>query len=161
VGRPDLRVGDAERDASARVLREHCAAGRLSLEELDERLSHVYGATTRGELDALIGDLPDLPPPPRERRLFWPGTRGFHEKRRLRSTCDESYELAMREIVPRMALQHFRLVQEIPPRRMVFYDGGSREVTVLFHPAPDGGTYLTAFGHAGRAVRKAFATLRD
>jgi hypothetical protein len=34
-------------------------------------------------------------------------------------------------------------------------------VTVLFFPSRDGGTTVSAFGHAGRAIRKAFAQLRD
>ena len=56
-----LRVADAERDATAGALREHYAAGRISSEELSGRLDAVYGATTRAELDALVGDLPRLP----------------------------------------------------------------------------------------------------
>jgi hypothetical protein len=31
----------------------------------------------------------------------------------------------------------------------------------MFHPAIDGGSDVSAFGHAPRAIRKAFATLRD
>ncbi|HUA30142.1 MAG TPA: DUF1707 domain-containing protein, partial [Streptosporangiaceae bacterium] len=35
---PDLRIGDAEREAAAASLREHYAQGRLTLEEFNERL---------------------------------------------------------------------------------------------------------------------------
>src|ERR1700733_14454691 len=52
--RPDLRVGDAERDTTATLLREHYAQGRLSTDELNERLDATFSATTRGQL----GEIP-------------------------------------------------------------------------------------------------------
>jgi len=53
-----LRVSDAERDAAAAELREHYAAGRLSLDELNERISQAFAARTRGDLSAVLHDLP-------------------------------------------------------------------------------------------------------
>lgn len=58
---PELRVSDEERERAARELREHYAAGRLTEEELDERVQAVYEARTAGELRALRADLPALP----------------------------------------------------------------------------------------------------
>ena len=57
-GEPGLRASDAEREAAADRLREHSAAGRLDLEELEQRLGAAYAATTRGDLAALLADLP-------------------------------------------------------------------------------------------------------
>lgn len=57
--RPDMRIGDAEREDAAARLREHCAAGRLTDEELDERLTDVYAARTQGDLGRVLRDLPD------------------------------------------------------------------------------------------------------
>jgi class 3 adenylate cyclase len=50
-------------------LRDHFGAGRLTQEELDERLDAVYSSTTRAELEALVADLPDAeaPAPPARR----------------------------------------------------------------------------------------------
>jgi hypothetical protein len=53
-----MRVSDAEREAAAAELREHFASGRLDQEELNERLSAVFAARTRGDLNALFTDLP-------------------------------------------------------------------------------------------------------
>lgn len=53
-----LRVSDQEREGVIEELREHTVAGRLSAEELDQRLDAVYGAKTRADLDALRSDLP-------------------------------------------------------------------------------------------------------
>jgi hypothetical protein len=53
-----LRVSDAERDDTLRVLGDHAAVGRLTLDELEERSSRALAAKTRGELALLISDLP-------------------------------------------------------------------------------------------------------
>jgi hypothetical protein len=57
---PALRASDADRERSATQLREHCAAGRLTPEELSERLDGAYAARTVPELQALLQDLPAL-----------------------------------------------------------------------------------------------------
>jgi hypothetical protein len=53
-----LRASDAERSATAELLRQHHAEGRLDTEEFEERVERCYAAKTRGELDALTIDLP-------------------------------------------------------------------------------------------------------
>jgi hypothetical protein len=58
----DLRIGDAERDATIAALREHFAAGRLTLDELTERIDGALAAKTQGQIDALTADLPRLRP---------------------------------------------------------------------------------------------------
>ncbi len=55
---PDLRVGDADREAVAASLREHYAQGRLTLEEFNQRLDAVFKATTQSQLNLLTRDLP-------------------------------------------------------------------------------------------------------
>jgi len=52
------RIGDVERDAAAQELGDHFAAGRLTIEELHERLSLVLSAHTRGQLLRVMADLP-------------------------------------------------------------------------------------------------------
>jgi hypothetical protein len=58
----EMRVGDAEREAAAAELREHYASGRLTLDELNERVDKAFAATTRGDLNALMTDLPSARP---------------------------------------------------------------------------------------------------
>jgi Domain of unknown function (DUF1707) len=53
-----LRIGDAERDAVAADLGEHYAAGRLTLDELNERLDAAFAARTLGQLTRVMADLP-------------------------------------------------------------------------------------------------------
>lgn len=66
--RPDLRASDAEREAVVARLREHGAAGRLDVGELEERIGAAYAAKTRGELVWLLEDLPALGTPVPVRR---------------------------------------------------------------------------------------------
>jgi maltooligosyltrehalose synthase len=54
----DLRIGDAERDATMAQLREHFVAGRLTLDELTERIDLALAAKTQGQIDNLVADLP-------------------------------------------------------------------------------------------------------
>lgn len=59
-GDPRIRAADADRDRAAALLREHHAAGRLSAGEFHERLEKAMDATTLGELDELMADLPAI-----------------------------------------------------------------------------------------------------
>ena len=54
----DLRIGDAEREQTMAALREHFAAGRLTHEELDERLDQSLAARTARDLAQVTADLP-------------------------------------------------------------------------------------------------------
>jgi uncharacterized protein DUF1707 len=53
-----LRAADADRDRVAEMLRRAAAEGRISFDELDERISRVYAAKTFADLQALTSDLP-------------------------------------------------------------------------------------------------------
>jgi hypothetical protein len=59
----NVRVGDADRDAVAAQLREHYADGRLTLEELNERLDQAFAAKTKADLSTVMRDLPQVPRP--------------------------------------------------------------------------------------------------
>ena len=80
---PQVRVGDAEREAAVAALSEHFVAGRLSKDELDERTDAAWTARTGHDLATLFHDLPQLPAPtpprpPRrqvQRRAWWLGVK--------------------------------------------------------------------------------------
>jgi DNA-binding PadR family transcriptional regulator len=57
---PDLRAGDADREAAAAALGEHFAQGRLTLDELLARLDAAVTATLRSEIARTTRDLPPL-----------------------------------------------------------------------------------------------------
>lgn len=57
----DLRASDADRERVAKILHEAMSEGRLTIDELDERLQGVYQAKTLGELVPFTEDLPVTP----------------------------------------------------------------------------------------------------
>jgi hypothetical protein len=58
--RADLRVGDADRQAVVAELQRHFIDGRLTSEELGERVTQALNAKTFGELSQPLADLPTL-----------------------------------------------------------------------------------------------------
>jgi class 3 adenylate cyclase len=58
VASPSFRASDEDRERVAVLLREHYGAGRLSADDLSERLEAAYAARTDAELAALTADLP-------------------------------------------------------------------------------------------------------
>ena len=64
VSSPDLRASDEDRERVAGLLRLHFGAGRLTDEELAERVEAVYSARTVSDLAELTADLPDPRPRP-------------------------------------------------------------------------------------------------
>jgi hypothetical protein len=54
----NLRVSDAERDVTLKVLNDNAAVGRLTLDELEDRAGRALAAKTRADLAVLTSDLP-------------------------------------------------------------------------------------------------------
>jgi hypothetical protein len=53
-----LRASDADREQAVASLGRHAEAGRLTPDELEDRVGRAYAARTVAELDALHDDLP-------------------------------------------------------------------------------------------------------
>jgi hypothetical protein len=79
-----MRVSDAEREAVTARLRDHYAEGRLTQDELDERVSAALSAKTFGDLRTLTTDLPGpVPLPPRAAaRPSWGGPPQWRHRHR-------------------------------------------------------------------------------
>jgi hypothetical protein len=54
-------ITDGERDQYVKDLTRHCGDGRLTLDELEERVGEVFAATTRAELNHALRELPRFP----------------------------------------------------------------------------------------------------
>ena len=64
---PHLRASDADRERTADVLKRACAEGRLTPDELSDRLERAFRARTFGDLAVLTADLPGGAPARRRR----------------------------------------------------------------------------------------------
>ena len=71
----ELLASDADRDRIAERLRAAAAEGRLTSDELEERLETAFSARTEAELKPLVADLPaagvSTPPAGRGERRRW------------------------------------------------------------------------------------------
>jgi hypothetical protein len=54
---PELRASDADREQAAELLRRAAGEGRLTVDELDERLAEAFAARTRTDLERLVVDI--------------------------------------------------------------------------------------------------------
>jgi hypothetical protein len=81
-----VRASDQDRDVAAAALREHFAAGRLTQEELGERLQGIYAAQDQSELRQLTADLPALPMSPAQQRAALAQRRTHLQRRLLQSS---------------------------------------------------------------------------
>ena len=58
----NIRISDADREQVTGRLREHFAEGRLTSDELDERITATLNAKTFGDLRGILADLPEPGP---------------------------------------------------------------------------------------------------
>ncbi|HEY1522725.1 MAG TPA: DUF1707 domain-containing protein [Solirubrobacteraceae bacterium] len=68
-----MRLSDADRELLYEKLARHHAVGRLTVEELERRVSALAACETEEQAREILTDLPSLPPPPPART---PSTRG-------------------------------------------------------------------------------------
>jgi len=54
-------LSEAERERVIRDLTRHCGDGRLTLDELEERVAEVYAATSTAEIEHALRQLPAMP----------------------------------------------------------------------------------------------------
>jgi hypothetical protein len=188
MDRPDLRASDADRDEVVTVLRRHAEAGRLSVEELDERCSAALTAVTMGDLGKLLEDLPrERPPspapPPARKPPKLPGKYHFAETWRAPTSAQRAMAELMEHVAPPLARHGYDLVAR-SPYRLVFLrehrPAWTIVVAILLFPVgllallykereqfaidlhPQGSsTLVSASGVAPLDVRRAFAALES
>ena len=94
AGRGSLRVSHADRDQVAESLRVAAGDGRLTAEELDERLERALTARTYHDLAVLVADLPaagtELAPLPAPLTALLPGGTGHAPTKELIKIHTES-----------------------------------------------------------------------
>jgi hypothetical protein len=184
---PGMRASDADREAVANSLRRHCAAGRLEVEELEERLAATFAARVVGDLEALLADLPrgrPKRPPSNSIRVGAPGLQRFHQVHELPVSRAAAFRSALDHIVPSMVAAGYDVVARTSGELLVFettehpawvpfacvllFPVGllaltvsySYRVVVSFDARGPDTTRLVVHGTARRPVRKAFAELQ-
>jgi hypothetical protein len=187
---PDLRASDADRERVIGALRRHHEDGRITSEELDERIGAVWATKYVSGLAGITADLPDLerrpsPPVPAARPLpRWPGRRGFAVRWRAPASPVETMVEVLGDIAPPLSAGGYALTERhgervvfvrrrIPgwvwlPVVLLFPFGlfalfarTEDRITIELVPQPDGSTLIYAGGIAPLPVRRAFAQLES
>jgi uncharacterized protein DUF1707 len=125
-----LRASDEDREDVAVALRAHCAAGRLEVGELEERLAATLSARTLGELERLVADLPGGRSPVRTRRSDpapasspakrqWPGLLRFHQRHLFDRDRKLVFRQAVTHLVPAMVDAGYDVVSRSEPELLV------------------------------------------
>jgi Domain of unknown function (DUF1707) len=168
-----MRASDDDREQAVTELKAHCAAGRLTLDELPDRVERAYAAATLDELAELTRDLPQrAPQAPRPEaaraaagsRPRIPGVFPFSETIEVERPVAEVETAVLRAIAPRLARAGFNLVAS-DRGNLVFVRTGrllrTHRVQLTLHDLGDGRTHLMAHGTAPLGIRRAFAELRS
>lgn len=115
----ELRASDDDREGAVTELRRHHADGRLTTEELEERIAAAWGARYVSDLAALMHDLPGPPaeaprggpPPPR-----MPGRLAFSARWRAPAPSGEAMGDLLRYVAPTLGRGGYDLVHRTPER---------------------------------------------
>ncbi len=179
-----LRASDREREEAAARLKSESIAGRITTEELEERLEGVMAARTRGELARHFGDLPASrqPPHPAERspspRFEPPGVLPFTHTLVVHAPPERVRALALSRLAPRFNEGDFRLSAEsadlltfektsrppwtilvaiflFPLGLLALLPDHTERITITLEPRGEGDTVMRFHGKARRSVRKA------
>ena len=180
----ELRASDADRERVIRALHRHHADGRITSEELEERIGTVWATKYVSELGAVTADLPELPAPapPAAPAPRIPGRLEFSVQWHAPAPPSETMVGALQQLAPALSVAGYAL-RERTGDRIVFarprtpgwvwpvviltFPFGllalmartEDRVTLELVPESDGSTFVYASGVAPLGLRRAFAEL--
>ena len=184
-GVPDLRASDADRERVLVALHRHHADGRITSEELEERVAAVWATKYVSELSAVTADLPELAEPsaqPALRLPRVPGRADFSVQWHAPAPPGEAMVAALQHLAPALSVAGYGLAERTSDR-VVFArrrtPGWVWPVVILAFPfglfallakaedrvaielvaRADGSTLVYASGVAPLGLRRAFAQL--
>jgi hypothetical protein len=184
-----MRAADVDREKVADELRIHCVDGRITLEELDQRLQGVMSALTIRELAEFVCDLPTIVVRSERDvaesrvRVGPPGVLPFTRRFVVPASLERTQDVTLDTIAPALNSHGYELISQ-SAGGLVFErrsrSGGRIVAAVLFFPLGllaligrrergrivisfegrgASKTNTTVHGTASRNVRKAFAQL--
>lgn len=188
-GMPSLRASDDDRERVVECLRGHHLAGRLTIEELEQRVARAHAAVTLADLEELQEDLPDIARPPAPRAAgsafpHMPGHLSFSQRRELAVAVEQAREDALVHLLPALGNHGYQLVDST--ERTLTFAGSHRPVwtyvvavlvfplglvallhtrphwlTIEFRAQGPAHSVMIAHGVASLAVRRMFARLGE
>jgi hypothetical protein len=168
---PATRASDSDRSAIQAQLRAHCLAGRLSVDELEQRVAAAMRAETISELQGLVADLPEVSPPRGAQAgasmsLGLPGVRPFIRQVVAPTGAARTRQAALDTLAPALARMRFELLEQSASglvfervSRNGWFSVKRERVAIGLQELDADQTLMVIHGRATRAVRKQFAAL--
>jgi hypothetical protein len=161
--RGDVLAGDNDRHRVTEQLRVHCAAGRITVEELERRLPRAMSAHTVRELANLVDDLPSVTLPVEHRarpalRVGPPGVRPFTYRFVLPSPVERTRVAVLDTIADGLNRSGWELLHQTPAS-LEFRRTRKERIVIDLEPNGTMATTLIVHGRAPWTVRRQFAKL--
>jgi hypothetical protein len=159
----DVRASDHDRNQVTEQLRMHCAAGRITVEELEHRLGEALSSQTVHELARLVHDLPRVAVPgqaPIQRpvRVGWAGVRPFTYRLVIPSPLERTRVLALDTIAIGLDRSGWELLRQ-SPASLEFRRADRQRIVIDLEPNGTTATTMIVHGRAPRSVRRELAKL--
>jgi hypothetical protein len=159
----DVRASDDDRNRVTEQLRVHCADGRITVEELEYRLSRAMSAHTVRELAELVDDLPRVTLPAEHPsrpalRVGPPGIRPFTYRFVLPSPMERTRVVALDTLAAGLNRSGWELLHQ-SPASLEFRRSRKERVVIDLEPNGTTATTLIVHGRAPWSVRRQFAKL--
>jgi hypothetical protein len=159
----DVRASNDERNRVTDQLRVHCAAGRITAEELERRLEQAMSAQTVRELAGLVHDLPRIAlrveqPTRPAVRVGLPGVRPFTYRFVIPSPLERTRVAALDTIATGLNRSRWELMRQTPAS-LEFRRSGNERIVIDLEPNGTTATTMIVHGRAPRSVRSQFARL--
>jgi Domain of unknown function (DUF1707) len=184
---PTLRASDADRERVIRALHRHHADGRITSEELEERIGTVWATKYVSGLADVTADLPELPaapapaaPPARLPRV--PGRADFSVQWHAPAPPSEAMVATLQQLAPALSVAGYGLAERTSDRvvfarartpgwvwpvvvltfplgLLALFARTEDRVAIELVPRADGSTLVYAAGVAPLGLRRAFALL--
>jgi Domain of unknown function (DUF1707) len=161
-----MRAADVDREKVADELRIHCVDGRITLEELDQRLQGVMSALTIRELAEFVCDLPTIVVRSERDlaesrvRVGPPGVLPFTRRFVVPASLERTQDVTLDTIAPALNSHGYELISQsaggLVFERRSSRTGADRDLVRGPRSEQDN---MTVHGTASRNVRKAFAQL--
>jgi hypothetical protein len=158
----DVRASDRDRTRITEELRLHCAAGRISVEELEHRLELAMSALTIHQLAELVIDLPAVAVPrmsPRAPlRVGPPGNRPFPFRFVVPCPVERTRTAVLDSIAAALNRGGWELRHQ-SASSLVFRRSTKERLVIDLEPHGSSETTMIVHGRAPRYVRRQFAKL--
>ena len=126
---PATLASDADREHAVALLREHHAAGRLTADELGDRIAQAYRARTHADLGAVMAGLPTTLPAAGEAAV--PAVRGGYTGGQVAAAALVTFLVPFGHVIALVTSAVMLRDEQVPERRRMLQVWLAASITLL------------------------------